>query len=317
MSTYEQITSSDNSHYLHHTFFEPTAADDKSDNGKAVKATLLIVHGMAEHSGRYADFAQSLADNGIAVVTYDQLGHGQTIKSTDELGFFGSEHPMQSLLKDVIIVADSIKSRHADVPHFIMGHSMGSFIVRTVLKHHAHNFSGAILMGTADANPLIKLILPINKILAKAAPKKPNIVFSDLMNKLLNSKLDTDASSSKFAWLSEDQANIDAYEADPRAGFTFTNNGFLTLFSLMQTGLAKGWANTIAKDFPMLFVSGKNDPIGNMGRGIRAIDSKLQKQGFTKVTTSLYPNMRHEPLHEQDNKVVYDDILSWIDDLST
>lgn len=315
MSTYEQITSSDNSHYLHHTFFEPTVSDSEPDSVKTVRATLLIVHGMAEHSGRYASFAQFLADNGIAVVTYDQLGHGQTIKSPDELGFFGSEHPMQSLLKDVIIMADSIKSRYPDVPHFIMGHSMGSFIVLTVLKHHAHNFAGAILMGTADANPLIKVLLPINKILAKAAAKKPNSVFSDLMNKLLNSKLATD-SSSEFAWLSESKANIAAYEADPLAGFVFTNNGFYTLFALMQAGLDKGWARTITKDFPMLFISGKDDPIGNMGRGIRAIDNRLQKQGFANISTKLYPNMRHEPLHEQDSNLVYDDILHWIDDLS-
>ncbi len=308
MSITEPITSSDNSHYLHHTFFEPAVHD--------VKATLLIVHGMAEHSGRYTEFAQFLADNGIAVVTYDQLGHGQTIKSDDELGFFGHEHPMQSLLKDVIIMADSIKARHPKVPHFIMGHSMGSFIVRTVLKHHAHAFSGAILMGTAEANPLIKIILPINKVLATAAPKKPNTLFAETLNKLLNNKLLDRSSPSSFAWLSKNEASIAAYEADPLTGFEFTNNGFLTLFSLMQSGLNKGWATTIAKDFPMLFISGKNDPIGNMARGIRAIVNRLQKQGFSNISSQLYPNMRHEPLHEQNNNVVYDDILNWLNTLS-
>ena len=316
MSTTEQITSSDNSHYLHHTFFEPAAKPTDMAKDSDVKATLLIVHGMAEHSGRYDDFAQFLADNGIAVVTYDQLGHGQTVKSEDELGFFGHEHPMQSLLKDVIIMADSIKSRHPNVPHFIMGHSMGSFIVRTVLKHHSHNFSGAILMGTADANPLIKLILPVNKILAKAAPKKPNTLFAETLNKLLNNKLIDRSSSSSFAWLSKNEANVKAYEADPLTGFEFTNNGFLTLFSLMQSGLHKGWASTINKDFPLLFVSGKNDPIGNMARGIRAVVSRLQKQGFSQVSSQLYPNMRHEPLHEQDKTVVYQDVLEWLNELS-
>lgn len=101
MSNTEQITSSDNTHYLHHTFFDP------SDNTTPITATLLIVHGMAEHSGRYAELAQFLADNGIAVATYDQLGHGQTVKSANDLGFFAEEHPVQSLLKDVIIMADS------------------------------------------------------------------------------------------------------------------------------------------------------------------------------------------------------------------
>ncbi|WP_201534719.1 alpha/beta fold hydrolase [Psychrobacter immobilis] len=307
MSTSDQITSSDNIHYLHHVFFEPSNKDT------AVKATLLIVHGMAEHGGRYADFAQFLADNGVAVATYDHLGHGQTLKTEADLGFFGDEHPVQSLLKDVIVMADSLKSRHPNVPHFVMGHSMGSFIVRNVLKHHAHNFTGAILMGTADANPLTKVLLPVNKILAKVAPRQPNTLLANAMNKVLNTKLKNRTSSSQFAWLSENIANIDAFESDPMTGFAFTNNGFMTLFTLMEAGLNKGWSTTIAKSFPMLFISGEDDPVGNMGKGIRKIVTRLNKQNFSHVDIQLYPNMRHEPLHEKDNQTVYQDILEWIE----
>ena len=306
MSTTKRITSSDTSHYLHHTFFAPTASATE------IKATLLVVHGMSEHSGRYADFAQFLADKGIAVATYDQLGHGKTVKSASELGFFGEEHPVQSLLKDVIVMADSLKAKHPEVPHFIMGHSMGSFIVRTVMKHHSQDFSGAILMGSADADPLTKVMLPINKLLAKVAPKRPNTVFAKAMNKIFNSKLDNRISSSDFAWLSENQASIDAYEADPLAGFDFTNNGYMTLFNLMESALNKNWANTIAKDFPMLFVSGKNDPVGNMGKGIDKVVNRLNEQGFTSVEVKLYPHMRHEPLHELEKQLVYQDILEWL-----
>ena len=310
MSTTEQITSSDNSHYLHHTFFAP------SDSTTDITATLLIVHGMAEHSGRYAKFAQFLADKGIAVATYDQLGHGKTIKSADELGFFGDEHPVQSLLKDVIVMANHLKTRHPKVRHFVMGHSMGSFIVRDMLKHHAQDFAGAILMGTADANPLTKVLLPINKILAKASPKKPKTILANVMNKILNSKLDNRISSSEFAWLSENRANIDAYEADPLTGFVFTNNGFLTLFTLMEAGLNKGWATTIAKDFPMLFISGNDDPIGDMGKGVQKVVHRLKKQNFSQVQIQLYADMRHEPLNEQNNQKVYRDILNWLESLS-
>lgn len=306
MSTTEKITSSDNSHYLHHTFFEPTESVTK------IKATLLIVHGMAEHSGRYADFAQFLADNGIAVATYDQLGHGKTVKSESEFGFFGEEHPVQSLLKDVIVMANSLKAKHPEVPHFIMGHSMGSFIVRTVMKHHAHDFAGAILMGSADADPLAKIMLPINKTLAKIAPKKPNALFANIMNKIFNSKLDNRISSSPFAWISENQAGIEAYEADPLTGFNFTNNGYMTLFSLMESGLGKDWASTINKNFPMLFVSGQNDPIGNMGKGIDKVVKRLHQQSFGEIEVQLYPHMRHEPLQELEKQTVYQDILNWI-----
>ncbi len=306
-TSHDHILSSDNTHYLHHHFFE--SANKDTD----VKATLLIVHGMAEHSGRYADFAQFLADNGIAVATYDQLGHGQTVKTAADLGFFGDEHPVQSLLKDVIVMADSLKVRHPNVPHFVMGHSMGSFIIRNVLKHHAHNFTGAILMGTADANPLTKVLLPVNKVLAKVAPRQPNTVLATIMNKVLNAQINDDASSSQFAWLSQNIDNIEAYEADPLCGFDFTNNGFMALFSLMDTGLNKRWSTTIAKPFPMLFISGEDDPIGDMSKGIRKIVTRLNKQNFSNVDIQLYPNMRHEPLHEKDNQLVYQDILEWLE----
>ncbi|MGO2124760.1 MULTISPECIES: alpha/beta fold hydrolase [unclassified Psychrobacter] len=302
----EHILSSDNIHYLYHDFFEP------SDKNTKIKATLLIVHGMAEHSGRYAEFAQFLADNGVAVATYDHLGHGKTVKTADDFGFFADEHPVQLLLKDVIIMSDILKERHPDVPHFVMGHSMGSFIIRNVLKYHARAFAGAILMGTADANPLTKILLPVNRILAKVAPRKQNPMFANVMNKVLNSQLKNRVSSSEFAWLNQDPAAIEAYEADPLTGFDFTNNGFMTLFSLMETGLNKQWAMTISRDFPMLFVSGEDDPIGEMGKGIRKIVARLNKQKFNHIDTLLYPNMRHEPLHEKDHQIVYQDILEWI-----
>ncbi|MDN6275636.1 alpha/beta fold hydrolase [Psychrobacter sp.] len=311
MSHPEPIISSDNTHYLHHRFFEP------SDSATAITATLLIAHGMSEHSGRYADFAQFLADNGVAVATYDHLGHGKTVKTEVDLGFFGEEHPVQSLLKDVIVMADSLKARHPDVPHFVMGHSMGSFIVRNVLKHHAHNFTGAILMGSADANPLTKILLPANKLLAKVAPATPNPVFANVMNKVLNSQLKNRTSTSDLAWLSDDPEAIAAYEADPLTGFDFTNNGFMALFSLMETGLNKNWAMTIATDFPMLFISGEDDPVGGMGKGIRKTVSRLNDEKFSNVDIQLYPNMRHEPLHEKDRQTVYQDILGWIENTAT
>ena len=86
----------------------------------------------------------------------------------------------------------------------------------------------------------------------------------------------------------------------------------MTLFNLMESALNKNWANTIAKDFPMLFISGKNDPIGNMGKGIDKIVNRLKEQGFTAVEVKLYPHMRHEPLHELEKQLVYQDILEWL-----
>lgn len=299
----DAILSSDQKHPLYHTFFTPK---------DEVKATLLIAHGMAEHSGRYEEFAQFLADNGIAVATYDHLGHGNTAENLQELGYIEPDYPMQALLKDTVIMADTLKARHPDVPHFIMGHSMGSFIVRNVLQHHASDFAGAILMGTGDFDPLIKIFLPITKVLNKIAPKQRNKVFAQAMNHLLNAKLGAINIDSDYAWISENPENIDDYEADALCGFDFTNNGFMGLFTLMDKGLNKHWAKTIDKEFAMLFISGQDDPIGNMGKGIRNLNKHLQQQGFTQAEYRLYPNMRHEPLHEKHNQMVYQDLLNWL-----
>lgn len=303
----KSILSSDQVHTLNHTFYEPK---------NTPKATLLIVHGMAEHSGRYSEFAQFLADNDIAVLTYDQLGHGRSISNSDDLGFFNQKHPVQTLLKDVIIMANTLKRHYPDVPHFIMGHSMGSFIVRNVLQVHNHDFAGAILMGTSDANPLIKGLLPIVGALNKVQPKRTNALFAKTMNKILNAKLKEKLPSSMHAWVTRNPEALASYESDPLCGFDFTNNGYFGLLNLMDTGLCKDWAATIEHDFPMLFVSGENDPIGNMGKGIRSLTKRLKKQGFNQVEQCLYPLMRHEPLHEVDNKHVYHDILAWLDNTS-
>ncbi|TWV84881.1 alpha/beta fold hydrolase [Moraxella sp. VT-16-12] len=301
------ILSSNQVHRLHHTFFVP-----KGD----IKATLLIVHGMSEHSGRYADFAKFLADNGILVATYDQLGHGKTVKDKYELGFFDEKHPVQALCKDVIIMADKLKEKShtlgASVPHFIMGHSMGSFLVRTVLTHHATSFAGAILMGTANSFGLLNhLSLTALSVMNRLNPKRPNLSFATLLNHYLLTQLRSPISASPFAWLSENTENIKTFEADPLCGFAFSNNGFVTLHALIKKATSNSWYNHAPKDFQILLVSGKDDPVGHMGQDIDELYDTLIKAG--KPTQALlYPNMRHEPLHESHKNKVYHDILNWL-----
>ncbi|WP_296405720.1 alpha/beta fold hydrolase [Psychrobacter sp.] len=298
------VMSTDQVHSLHHTIYQP--------KNKA-KATLLIVHGMTEHSGRYAEFSQYLADHDIAVLAYDQLGHGRSIRNADELGFFSKSHPVQTLLKDVILMADKLKLQYPDVPHFIMGHSMGSFIVRNVLQVHNSEFAGAIIMGSSDYNPLVKAAYPITKTLNKLQPHRHNSVLATGINKFLRSQIKDKSIKSDYAWLCNNPKAIAEYESDPLCGFDFTNNGFWTLVKLMDTGLAKNWAETIEHDFPMLLISGDDDPVGNMGKGIRKLYKRMKKQGFEELEMKLYTGMRHEPLHEVESIKVLEDLLFWID----
>ena len=307
--TQKIILSSNQTHRLHHTFFIPKGN---------IKATLLIVHGMSEHSGRYANFAQFLADNGMLVATYDQLGHGKTVKDKYELGFFDEKHPVQVLCKDVIIMADKLKAQAkmlntGNIPHFIMGHSMGSFVVRTVLTHHAKSFSGAILMGTANSFSLIStLSLGGFSLFNRLNPTKTNINFAYLLNQYLLGQIRSPISASAFAWLSENPDNIKTFEADPLCGFAFSNNGFLALHVLLKKACSPAWYAFMNDDYPLLLISGKDDPVGRMGQDILSLHDALAKAGKTHIKTLLYPNMRHEPLHETKAKMVYNNILDWL-----
>lgn len=300
----QTILSSNGIHHLHHTFFVPTGD---------ICATLLIVHGMSEHSGRYEKFAQFLANHGVLVATYDQLGHGQTVKDKYELGFFDEKHPVQTLCKDVIIMADKLKDKAPAVPHFIMGHSMGSFLVRTVLTHHATSFDGVILMGTSNTyNWLNKTTLSVLTLANFYRPKHHNQTAAYLMNQFLLNKLSAPISASHFAWLSEDLQSIEQFENDSLAGFVFSNNGFFALQKLLQKACNPRWHAHLPKTLPMLLISGKNDPVGNMGQDIEDLHDELLAHGKTRVTSLIYPNMRHEPLHEAQKQRVYEDILRFI-----
>ncbi|MFB6348851.1 alpha/beta fold hydrolase [Moraxella sp. ZJ142] len=299
----QTILSSNQIHRLHHRFFVP--------KGEIV-ATLLIVHGMSEHSGRYADFAQFLADHGVLVATYDQLGHGRTVKDKYELGFFDDKHPIQALCKDVIIMADKLKEQACDVPHFIIGHSMGSFVVRTVLIHHSIRFDGAILMGTAQSfGWLNHTSLVALNLLNKIAAKQPNPQIAALMNQYFLGQLRSPISPSPFAWLAENPAAIDAFEQDELCGFCFSNNGFFTLLALMQRAMRDDWYANMPSNYPILLISGKDDPVSHLGQDIERLHDALIRANHT-VSTRLYPNMRHEPLHEIHAQRVYRDILAWL-----
>lgn len=306
--TQKAILSSNQTHRLHHTFFVP-----KSE----IKASLLIVHGMSEHSGRYAKFAQFLADNGVLVLTFDLLGHGRTVKDKYELGFFDENHPVQTLCKDVIIMADKLKdkanklARHP-IAHYIMGHSMGSFIVRTVLTHHATSFAGAILMGTGNNFGLInRFALTTLGLISKFNAKRPNQQIATLTNQYLLSQICSPISASPFAWLSENTDNIKAFEDDPLCGFAFSNNGFLTLHALIKKATNPAWYAHMPTQFRLLLVSGKDDPVGRMGQDIKDLQDELIHAG-KNVQVHLYPNMRHEPLQETKQAQVYADIVHWI-----
>ncbi len=277
------------------------------------KAAILLLHGMQEHSGRYAEFIQQLTQQGYAVLAYDHVGHGYTAKTEAEMGFFRKEKPDALLVAEATQMAYFLQAQFPDTAHILMGHSMGSFIARLVLKENSKLFDGAIIMGTGAANPAAIGFRPILYLANLFAAEKRSRWLNKLFTQINNSKFQDEQPNDGTNWLSANLANRKAFQADKLCGVDFSNNAFYGLISLNVKATRSNWAAEIAAAFPMLFVSGKEDPIGDFGKGIQKTVSALKNKGFTHIDMQLFPDMRHEILNEFDKQLVYNKITTWLE----
>lgn len=299
------VRKDETSHKLYYSLYQP---DDISE----IKATLLILHGMQEHSGRYAEFARFLAKQGFAVVTYDHLGHGKTAQSFEDLGFFAHKNARQQVVTDAESVAAYLEHKFPTVPHFVLGHSMGSFITRCLLQVAHQQFDGAIIVGTGGKIKGIKIGKAIISILNKIAPRYKSAFINNAFVKASNSKFKNEENHKNTNWLSVNKENREVFLKDKLCGVPFSYNGFHTLVSLNIDATKRDWANRIRKKFPMLFISGEDDPIGDFSKGVIETVSNLKKDGFQDVSMKIYSNMRHEILNETEKEEVFNDVADWI-----
>ena len=278
-----------------------------------VKATVQIAHGIAEYVERYDAFMQFLASEGYAVFANDHIGHGKSAASAADLGYVGESNGWNAMVADMLTVHNLAAREYPDVPHFLFGHSMGSFLSRTFLIKHGEVLSGAVLCGTG--NQLLPVIMG-GRALTKLEIRRHGASFrSDLLNKLMfgnyNENFDTVRTS--YDWLSRDPAVVDAYIDDPLCGFVPTAG----LVSEMLRGLsfisAKSNVEHMPKNLPVLFISGDADPVGEDGKGVLRAYKMFLDCGMSDVQMKLYPNARHELLNEINRNEVYADVLSWLD----
>ncbi|WP_292009630.1 alpha/beta fold hydrolase [Chryseobacterium sp.] len=278
---------------------------------KEIKATLLIIHGMQEHSGRYTKIAEYFASQGIAVLTYDHVGHGRSIINKKDLGFFQHHQPDEKLISDAAKMGEHLADQYPDVPHFILGHSMGSFITRCLLQKNSSLFAGAIITGTGGSLTGIGLLKGYFSLANMIAPHKRTF-FNYLFNSINNRHFKKDKDYNSTSWLSLNPANRNSFSHDKLCGIPFSNNAYYALFSIYKKATSRNWAKNIPTSFPFLFISGENDPIGDFGKGVKQTVNNLQKDGFKDVTLLLYPDMRHEILNEEIRKGILQEIHNWI-----
>ena len=282
---------------------------------------LQIVHGMAEYIDRYHRLAVFLAEKGILVVGNDHLGHGKSIYnkgdekhtgSSHPYGYFCSQDPATTAVKDVHRLKKMIQEENPGVPYLMLGHSMGSFILRNYLCAYGTGIDGAIIMGTGmQPRALLGFSKKLVKFLTVFQGEKHK---SALVNALAfgsyNKKISHPVSA--MDWLSRDSVEVAKYNEDPLCGFTFTLGGFATLFELIDRLHDKTRLEKMPKNLPVLFMSGTKDPVGDYGKAVEGVYRSFRELGMTNVNIKLYEYDRHELVNESDREMVWKDIYEWV-----
>lgn len=276
-----------------------------------VKAVLQIVHGIAEYVERYEDFANYLNGLGILVVAEDHMGHGQSINNGGLQGYFhggwfAAVADTYQLLKDT-------KGEFPEVPYILFGHSMGSFMARTILcKYPDSGIDAAIICGTGwqPAFALPALAKVIDAVAKKNGEEKPNETLQNLVFGSYNKKVEHPRTP--YDWLTRDKAQVDAYIAHPLCGFTVSAGLLRDLMLGMAYIERKDSLSAMKKDLPVFFIAGGDDPVGAYGKGVEQAAEAFRKAGMTDVSVRLYPLGRHEILNEINKEEIYEDVAQWI-----
>ena len=279
--------------------------------GKPV-CILQIVHGMAEYVERYEEFADFLTQRGVLVTGEDHLGHGLSLGEDKLYGYFCPHDPATVVVRDVHRLKKLTQQRFPDLPCYIMGHSMGSFILRCYLGRYGTGIDGAVIMGTGrQSGALLAAARAFLKLQGLFLGEKHVSPFVDRVIFGGYNKRIPDPQTS-FDWLSRDGERVRRYVEDPKCGNVFTVNGFQTLLELIRRSQDGEYISRIPKDLPLLLIAGKEDPLGEYGAGVPAVGELYCRAGLKKVEVSMWDGCRHELLNEPEREKIMMAIYEWL-----
>lgn len=278
---------------------------------KSPRAVVQIVHGIAEFIERYDEFAAYLNGLGFLVVAEDHMGHGQSVGENGIQGYFHGG--WFTAVEDTMTLLRETQAAYPDIPYVLFGHSMGSFMARTILcKYPDSGISAAVICGTGwqPAALLPPVTRFIEAVCRKDGEDKPSAFLENLVFGSYNKRVEHPRTA--YDWLSRDAKIVDAYIAHPMCGFTPTAG----LLREMMKGLTyiekPAHLEAMKKDLPVFFVAGGDDPVGSYGKGVRHTVSQFKKAGMTDVSCRIYPLCRHEILNEINRQEIFEDIGGWI-----
>ena len=262
-----------------------------------VRGIVQVTHGMTEHIGRFEPLAQVLTDNGFAAAGYDLRGHGKNSGSSTCASF--GQGGWEASLEDMRLLHALLLEKFPSVPHFMLGFSLGSFLLREYLAQHTEGISGAIIMGTGyQPAAVLSLMMAIVKSQCKkcgfdgTTPLVHQLSFGVYNQKFKPNRTQSD-------WLCADEAQLDAYLNDPLCRKEISAGLFHQLLSSMKRTGSKHAYDTWNKQLPVLLLSGKDDPVGDAGKGVESVCSAMKKAGLTQISLHLFDGARHDLLHEE------------------
>lgn len=274
-------------------------------------AIYQIMHGMIEFIDRYDDFAKYLAERGILVVGNDHLGHGLSVGCDDDLGYFKDKQPENALVIDAHRLTEIVKKHYPDIPYYLMGHSMGSFMARKYICMYGRELDGVVIMGTGhQITPVVvggKLM--INLVGLLKGDRYRSTFLANAMFGSYGAKIKDDKTPN--AWLTRDKEVVKAYNNNKLNTFLFTVNGYKGLIRTILFVRKKNNISKIPANLPMLMVSGLDDPVGEYGAGVRRA-FKSYHNYLNDVDLRLYEDCRHEICNELNKEEIYEDIYEWV-----
>lgn len=271
-----------------------------------------IAHGMAETAERYKRFANKLTEAGYIVYANDHRGHGKTAQCVDKVGDLG-ENGFNNMVDDMHQITDYIKKQHKDLPIFILGHSMGSFLIQRYIQLYSEEINGAILSGSCGKQGLI---LDVGAWIAKRETRK--IGRSNKSKKLNDLSFGGynkafKPNRTEFDWLSRDEKEVDKYVADEYCGGIFTAGFFYDFINGLKLIQRKSEIIKVPKDLPIYIFSGDKDPVGKAGKGVMNLVNTYKSLGIKDLEYKLYKDGRHEMLNEINREEVIENVVRWLD----